>query len=57
MANMKYIDINKYKSTTKSLMDEILRPLCDTINANHNLAPQEMLGPEKAAVIEKRFDG
>lgn len=54
---MKYTDINKYKNTPKSLMNEILHPLCDTINANHNLASQKMLGPEKAAVIEKRFDG
>lgn len=57
MANMKYIDINKYKTTTKSLMNETLHPLCDTINANCNLASQKMLVPEKPAAIEERFDG
>lgn len=57
MANMKYIDINKYKTTTKSLMSETLHPLCDTINANCNLASQKMLVPEKPAAMEERFDG
>lgn len=57
MANMKYIDINKYKNTTSSLMNEILRSLCDTLNANGDLASQKMPIPEKPAVIEKRFDG
>ena len=54
---MKYTDINKYKNTASSLTNEILHPLCDTLNANGNLASQKMPIPEKPAVIEKRFDG